>query len=232
MDECNHYDGGDGVCVYCNHEIVQVIHTSQKVPQKGPRKHSIQKDLEAITSVPEDVRKMADTIFQEMNLPVHRGEQRKRIVLFCLYKATLVMNYPIQPKELPKLLGLRQTELSVILSLEMQQAFKNPPRKSDNIRLRSALDMLPAMAKAVGIDTTLNMDAPEQLANLTQLSQQVMGENPKLQIIAPDQMAAALVYYYFVIYFGTEDINLSGLATKMGINAVTMQNAYNEIIKV
>lgn len=227
-DTCHHVDGGDNICAYCFRYLGDS--TTLDTPLKATGKiKSIWPDLEPLTTLPENLRRRADEINQKGGFLTHRGERRKKVVLFCLYAAAKEMNYPIQPKELIKLLGLKSTDLSSIPSFEMRLAIamkNNGPKMTTAIQVKTALEILPSMGRRVG----LNDD--DQLKNLLMISQQLVDDKPELLNWPPTQMAAAMIYYYYVYRFGTEkNINVGVISERTDVSTTEIQKTYNELIK-
>lgn len=219
-DTCHHVDRGDNVCIYCAQELggVQI-----EAPMKSTTKvRSLWSDLSELVALPEEVRRRADEINQELNFPTHRGNQRKRVVLFCLYAAVKELKYPIEPKQLAKMLDLKATDLAAIPALEMRAAMHLRQQKP-TIRLESALDILPTMAKRVGLSEE------NQITSLVTLASQTLEDNPKLTQLPPLHVAAGLIYYYFVMRYGDE-VSVTVLSERTGVATGTLQSTYKEIV--
>jgi transcription initiation factor TFIIIB Brf1 subunit/transcription initiation factor TFIIB len=220
-DECQHVDRGDNICAYCYHELNENI-GCEDAPLKATTKvKSIWSDLEPLNSIPEEIRRRADEINQEQGFLTHRGKQRKKVVLYCLYTAVKERKYPIEAKQLAQLLGLKASDVASVMALEMRLAIKT--KKNPTIQLKTPLEVLPTMAKRVGLGED------DQIASLITLSTQLLADKPEMNQRSPLNVAAALIYYYCVLRFG-DDINLGVISERTEVSTSDIQEIYTELV--
>lgn len=225
FEDCNHYDDGSGVCEYCGLTLVSNI--AFQTPQLRGKHKTIWSDLVAHTELPEDLRRMADEIFREYELPTVRKNNRSRVILYCLIKASERLGYhaTYTPQKIVEILGLKKTDVSIVNTIDTQIALKGMQFKTVNIVKLE--DLLRAMAKTVGIST---VKSEGQIMNLLEFSKQILEEKVSLSQYNSDSLAAALLFHYLSCRNFDFDMPIDQLSKQVGTCNKKTKQIYEQII--
>jgi hypothetical protein len=193
FEDCNHYDDGTGVCENCG--LLMKTCFAYQAPQLRGKHKTIWNDLATKHELPEELRRTADEIFREYELPTVRKNNRARVILYCLIKASERLGYQAvyTPQKLVEIMGLKKTDVSIVNTIDTQMALKGMQVKTVIINLK---DILKAMARTAGITPSNYTDHEKQITNLLEFSDQILDEKQFLNQYSTDSLAAALLYYY------------------------------------
>lgn len=220
MDQCVHEDDGTNMCCHCSQELGRLWDERSQVPKvRTQAVKSIWNDLADIDKIPVEIRRRADALSREFQFPTHRGVQRKREVLYCLYEAAKECQSTLTPKDLCLILGMKPTEIGCLTALAMKMALTR--QHTDTIRLETPLSLLKTVAGKLKLEKT-------QYESLETLSKTVLDENPRLNTLPPLHVAAALMCYYHENRY-TTTLDFQSLSDLIKVPVVSIQTAYREI---
>lgn len=149
--------------------------------------HSILPDLRQY-SLPDDIKRQADLIYNKMKYIVRRSKSRRQLLFFCVYCAYLELGINnVDPNRLGSQFGLTQGEVQRCDSLfsPLQTGYKPP------IVNVSPLNYLP------GYCYELNL-SQESADDISKMGASILAKDSSLTQENPQTVAAGLLRYYII----------------------------------
>ena len=194
----------DGICLTCG-ELVTRFNTSGAF---GRNTHSyaqktvtngIMKDLEKL-EIPDDIRIAANDVYIELNPSTRRGNTRKLLIFFCVYKAFERLSDVYSqkdPKDIARIVDIKTTEINQAFKL-FARPNMNASSSVTNIVETKVYSPLQFISSFCGkIKTMLNVDLVLRMSE--KIYNDAIARRSKLCDESPQIVAAALIYYYMYI---------------------------------
>lgn len=228
MDEsdfCHHENNGDGFCLHCFQELTDVSQVNKRITAQK-KLPSIAADLALFHAIPQNVRQLADAIFQECEFQSHRGERRKEVIIFCLYTAYNRLNLTYNFDQLSNIVGLKTSRAAAAITrISAQQIIKpNSTLMDTGIKIDDPLKHLVTLGNAVDLK-------PDQIASLQVFSEQKLKEFPDLPNQSPIYVATALICLYLYMRSGCKELDLNVISKLVKVPVIYIKPLYDTMCK-
>jgi transcription initiation factor TFIIIB Brf1 subunit/transcription initiation factor TFIIB len=222
--ECNHQDSGRGICLHCQIEMPTNLQPTIKYAKNNK---SLWKDgLDRLTFLPEHIRHRADEIYQAMPISSCRKGRREIVMLYCLIEAINQAQYSMTPNELVAKMGLKQSIISSIQRICVEQIISK--KETSMIKIKNPQELLPAMAKKLHLDEDYIFQTLQKFFNETLA---IIEETDCLANTPPQLITAGILYYYMVLRNG-RDVKIGDISRELDVAVSSLQTVYREICKV
>lgn len=180
---------------------------------------SILPELKAY-SFTDDIKNMADVVYNKMRSQVRRGKIRDQLLFYCVYCAHCELKRNVNPIQLGKLFGLTQGEVQRCDSLfsPLQTGYRKPSN------FTTPLSCLPECCAAIGLTEEAAEDILETAATILRKDPSLMQENPRT-------VASGLLRYYLETHGITID-NPQDMTNITNRSAATIETLYKRIAAI
>lgn len=190
-------------------EIQNSTCTPCHIYHKGPV-YSIANDLSKI-SVPEDIRRVANDIYRSLNLCTKRGNQRKKMIFYCIIMAYEKLGILCDPKDIADKVGISYSDINKAMDIVITNNFKH----------YNPLDFIPIYHNKLGL--------PDNILNdIIDTGKRIIENNKELNDGYPQVIAAVIIMYYLTI--NGFKINMDAFTKLTNRSASTLKKIYNEVL--
>jgi transcription initiation factor TFIIIB Brf1 subunit/transcription initiation factor TFIIB len=181
---------------------------------------SILKDLKPYMDIDDDVKNMADAIYNKMHYQVRRKKIRYQLLFYCTYCAYMELNLKVNPIELGAIFGLKQGAVQRCDSLfSPLQTGYTPPIK--NARPTNYLERY---CEKIGLSKEAGIE-------INKLGEYLLKKDPNFLQENPQTVAAGILKYFIVTNgISIEDPDLIKNVTNRS-NA-TIESIYQWIVSI
>lgn len=230
-EECTHENliivGISTMCEQCGEEIAsnKISDKNWKFYEEGKRcqprrevERNIYKDLDG-KGIPENVAKIADTIFRDTTGGgIRRKVSRSGVVFGCVFEAYKQAGIPQDLEKLTKAFCIKQTDASrghKYVKLEMPKVeylttYKNASPRNNIINIMNGFQANPS-----NIEEVLN------------IYERVKYSNKILSGSKPLSVASGIIYYWIVN--NKNIITIREFSIKVGLSEITIKKIYNAV---
>jgi hypothetical protein len=180
---------------------------------------SILSELKAYTFT-DDIKNMADVIYNKMRPQVRRGKIRDQLLFYCVYCAYCELKRNINPIQLGKLFNLTQGEVQRCDSLfsPLQTGYRKPSN------FETPLCCLPECCSAIGL-------SEEAAVDILEMAAAILGKDPSLMQENPRTVASGLLRYYVETH-GIIINNPQDMTSVTNRSAATIETLYKRIAAI
>jgi hypothetical protein len=221
---CPHeYITASGVCAGCG-TTCAAWNTKGKVFYKSKPAHlssktntrSILPDLNAY-NFPENIKYKADAIFDQLGAPTKRGNERKKMLFYLVYRAYQENDQVINPYNLGAEMGLQRTDVCKASNLFQDNKGYRPRNKR-----ALPTDALPDLCK--------ELDLEHLTESVLELGNEILEKEPRLVDELPHKVAAGILVYFMEIH-GIK-ISPELLKDKITFSEVTIKEIHQRVSKI
>ena len=135
----------------------------------------------------DDIKNMADVIFNKMRYQVRRGKIRDQLLFYCVYCSHCELRRDVNPIQLGKHFGLTQGEVQKCDSMfsPLQTGYRKPEM------MITPLDYLPDYCSAINL-------SQEAIEDILRMATSIITKDPALLQENPQTVASGLLRYYTV----------------------------------
>lgn len=200
-------------------EIIHSNNINNIFPSQAKSKRSILPDLRN-HPFSDEIKNMADVVYNKMKHQVRRGNIRNRLVYFCVYSAHLELDYEVDPLKLGKQFGLTSGEVQKCSSIfSPLQTGYNPPT-----RHATPLTFIPTIWST--------MELPESfLPTIINDANHILNKDKNLLQGNPRTVAAGLVHYLMKKY-GITPSTPTALSEASNRTKVTIESMFKTIAMI
>lgn len=165
--------------------------------------------------IPDDIKNEADSIFHRIGAPTKRGNERNKMLFFCVYMAYKEKGHQIMPATLAKEMGLApgQANKSLTTFSEVQTGYR--PRSKKTL----PVDLLPELCEKLQLDHITS--------EVMETAREILKKAPLLLEEFPSKVAAGILRYYTEI--NGIQINPVEFQTVVGFSDVTINDIHDRV---
>ncbi|AHH01988.1 transcription initiation factor TFIIB [Pithovirus sibericum] len=137
--------------------------------------------------IPDEIRLEANRVYQQLEIPVKRNKNRKRMIFFCIYRAYDNLYQLKDSRSIADLVGLPYNEINKAFSIcsKVQTGHSIP------IIHKTAAEFIPVILKDLGVEL--------ELSDILAVLEEVIEKDKSLKDDFPQTVAAAVICYYLCI---------------------------------
>lgn len=169
--------------------------------------------LQKYTSISEEVRNMADVVYNKMTVKQHRKTRLVQLLYWCCYCAHLELNLDVSPQQLGKVFNLTTTEVSRCGSMFSYLETGYQPPKS----LTTPLNYLPGFCRSLAVYHSLQL-SDNAIEQCLSMADRIISKQPSLLYEPPLNVACGIFKYYLII----NGIQIDDLRSIVGLSDSTV----------
>lgn len=162
--------------------------------------------------VPDEIKELANNIYYELNCPLRRGRNRKRLLFYCIASAYHRLSIPYDPRRLAKLINIPLNDINRSIKIGSEILLRG-----ESI-CYNALDFIPIYHKELGLDESI-------LPDIINTANRILNNNPIDGY--PQAVAAAIMLYYLTTHGYNVDIKRFAELTNR--SSMTIKKIYDNI---
>ncbi len=166
-----------------------------------------------------DIKDKAAEIYDKIGKPIKRGNNRKKLLFFCIYAAYKEKKIQIEINDIANIVDLGVKNISGALSMfsEIKTGYKV---QNDFIKPE---DLIPFFFHLTGLEE-------EYMKNVIDFTKELQDKDPNILNLLPQETISAILMYYMKINGIPYDITI--FSRKINKTKNTLLNTYNLITSI